>query len=104
MNNVAKAGDWVQIENIILVTGERAPQVPAETAAVPMVMKAKGFLINDTAKLADEVRVMTLAEREIAGRLIAIMPRYNHDYGLPQPELLHIGMDLRRILREAENV
>ena len=104
MKSVAKKDDWVQIENTVLAVGERAPQVPAETAAVPMIMKLKGFLKNATAKLDDEVTVITLAERELSGKLIAIMPKYNHDFGLPQPELLNIGINLREILRGNENV
>ena len=104
MSSVAKKGDWVQIENIILTVGERAPQVPAETAAVPMIMKTKGFLINDAAQSGDEVTITTLAERELSGKLIAIMPKYQHDFGMPQPELLSIGINLRKILRGIENV
>jgi len=104
MNCIAKKGDWVQIENTVLAVGERAPQVPAETAAVPMIMKTKGFLINAAAKLEDEVTVITLAERELSGKLIAIMPKYQHDFGMPQPELLSIGINLRNILRGIENV
>ena len=104
MSSVAKAGDWVQIENIILAVGERAPQVPAETAAVPLMMKTKGFLINAFAQLDDEVTITTLAERELSGKLIAIMPKYQHDFGQPQPELLNIGINLRKILRGIDNV
>ncbi|MFA6075230.1 MAG: 2-amino-4-oxopentanoate thiolase subunit OrtA [Negativicutes bacterium] len=104
MINFAKKGAWVQIENTVLAVGERAPQVPAETAAVPMIMKTKGFLRNVTANLGDEVTVLTLAEREISGKMIAIMPKYNHDFGMPQPELLGIGVQLRKILRGGKNV
>jgi len=104
MSSVAKKGDWVQIENTILAVGERAPQVPAETAAVPMIMKTKGFLINAVANLGDEVTIITLAERELSGNMIAIMPRYQHDFGMPQPELLNIGINLRQIMRGIENV
>ena len=28
-----KKGDWVQIENIVLPAGQRAPQVPEDTQA-----------------------------------------------------------------------
>ncbi|MEI6286277.1 MAG: 2-amino-4-oxopentanoate thiolase subunit OrtA [Bacillota bacterium] len=103
MWSFAKKGDWVQIENTILAVGERAPQVPAETAAVPMIMKAKGFLTNALVKLGDEVTITTLAERKLSGKLIAINPRYQHDFGMPQPELLNIGINLRQIMRGIKN-
>ena len=42
----AQQGDWVQIYRVILPVGERAPQVPKETASVPLEMWVKGFLVE----------------------------------------------------------
>ena len=36
-----KKGDWVQIENIILPAGQRAPQVPADTQACDLKLWVK---------------------------------------------------------------
>jgi len=37
----AKKGDWVQIRDTVLEAGERAPQVPADTAGLPLLMWVK---------------------------------------------------------------
>ena len=36
-----KKGDWVQIENIMLPAGQRAPQVPADTQACDLKLWVK---------------------------------------------------------------
>jgi len=41
--NLAKKGDWVQIQVTILHPEERAPQVPEDTKKVPLEMRVKGF-------------------------------------------------------------
>lgn len=94
----AKQGDWVQIYQVILPAGERAPQVPAETAGVPLEMWVKGFLVEKQAQAGAAVTVRSLAGRLLQGRLAAINPHYEVNYGSPQPELLTIGTELRAIL------
>lgn len=102
MSNIAKKGDWVRIKNTILKVGERAAQVPEETKAVPLDMWINGFLAEKEAKIGDTVKITSLAEREHEGVMVEIMPRYNVDYGQPQPELLTIGPELRAVLRGAQ--
>ena len=34
----AKKNDWVEIENLVLTPDERAPQVPDDTKATPLMM------------------------------------------------------------------
>lgn len=100
MTTVARKGDWVRIKNTILKVGERAPQVPEETRAVPLDMWVNGFLVNDQAAVGDQVAVTTLAELRREGTLTDIKPVYRVDYGQTQPELLAIGPELRALLRE----
>ncbi|HWJ03169.1 MAG TPA: 2-amino-4-oxopentanoate thiolase subunit OrtA [Verrucomicrobiae bacterium] len=95
---IAKRGDWVQIYRVILPADERAPQVPQDTKQVPLELWVKGFLQQDQAKLGEEVEIITTTGRAVQGELNDILPRYNHDFGSPQPELLKIGTELRRIL------
>jgi len=95
----ALRGDWVQIYQVVLPAGERAPQVPPETQAVPLEMWVKGFLLCDEARLGDDVDVETLAGRRLRGRMVAIEPAYDHDFGRPVPELLTIGPEVRALLR-----
>lgn len=96
----ARRGDWVQVHCVVLAAGERAPQVPPETQAVPLEMWVKGFLATDSGSVGDHVPVLTLAGRQEQGRLVAILPAYGHDFGEPVPELLGIGRELRAILAE----
>jgi 2-amino-4-ketopentanoate thiolase alpha subunit len=94
-----KQGDWVQIYVIILPAGQRAPQVPPETQAVPLKMFAKGFA-NHPAEIGETVRITTVIGQELEGELTAVNPRYGHDFGEPVPELLPIGAELRKRLEQ----
>lgn len=103
MTDIAKKGDWVRVHNTVLTLGERAPQVPDETKAVPLEMWVNGFLLEDEARIGQQATVQTLAGREIKGELTAIRPVYQVDYGEPQAELLRIGQELRALLREVNH-
>lgn len=103
MSETAKKGQWVRIHNTVLKVGERAPQVPDETKAVPLEMWINGFLLDDEAKVGDMVKIRSLAERTHEGEMVDASPRYNIGYGQPQPELLAIGPELRAILKEVKN-
>jgi len=93
-----RPGEWVQIESILLKPGERAPQVPEDTQAVPLVMRAKGFATAG-AEIGDEMEVRTIIGRLLRGRLIAVNPPYEHDYGRPLPELMPVAMELRAFMK-----
>ncbi|MDI6813541.1 MAG: 2-amino-4-oxopentanoate thiolase subunit OrtA [Desulfitobacteriaceae bacterium] len=93
----ARRGDWVEIWRVILPVGTRAPQVPSDTAKVPLEMRLRGFLLDEEAVLGQEVVIQTRIGREVEGRLVELHPRWDHDFGLPQPELLAIGQELRKI-------
>ncbi len=101
--SIAKKGDWVRVYNIVLESEERAPQVPNDTKKVPLEMWDKGFLLNEEAKIGDEVEVETYIGRRIKGKLIEVNPFYDHDYGKCVPELLFIGKQLRSILEGGES-
>jgi hypothetical protein len=90
-------GTWVQVHQIVLQPEERAPQVPDDTKQVPLELKVKGFLETE-ANLDDHVTIKTLCGRTMEGRLVAVNPRYEHDFGYPVPELLTIGQELREFL------
>jgi len=97
MTDAAK-GDLVQIHNIILTPEQRPENLPSETRAVPFEGWVKGFLVDKTASLGQEVTIETLAGREMKGTLTAVNPVYDHGFGLPQPVLLPIGAELSRRL------
>lgn len=92
-------GSWVEIRQVILRAGERAPNIPADTGAVEFVARIRGFLVAD-ASMGTEATVLTLAGRQLSGRLTAVNPRNPADFGNPIPELLRLGRDARRSLDE----
>jgi hypothetical protein len=98
MTNRATPHTWVEVHQIVLNQGERAPQVPAETQQVPLEMKVKGFLVRD-ASIGEAADIVTPAGRTLTGTLTAINPAYTHTYGPPIPELSAIGGEVRAILR-----
>ena len=99
MLNKARKGDWVQIHQIVLPAGQRAPQVPEDTAQVPLEMKVKGILLNQEASLGELVTIRTAVGRVLEGTLVAVNPSYDISYGPPPAELRGVGEELRRILK-----
>ncbi|UCH41265.1 MAG: 2-amino-4-ketopentanoate thiolase [Gammaproteobacteria bacterium] len=97
------AGSWVEIHKIVLKAGERAPQVPEDTRQVPLEMRVKGFLAA-SANVDDEVEIVTPAGRRLRGRLAAVNPAYNHGFGPPVDELVTVGIEVRAILRQRDQV
>jgi len=93
----AKKGEWVQILQVVLEPGQRAPQLPKDTSQVPLIRLVKGFLVND-AKLGNNVNIKTVIGRTMTGKLIAVNPGYHHNFGAPQKRFMQIGNNLRRIL------
>lgn len=98
----AKQGDWVRIHSVILKAEERTGNLPEDTKATDIQMWTKGFLLDDSAKIGDEVTVETYIGRQQAGTLTQIEPYYEHDYGKSVPELLYIGRSLRADLEAYE--
>lgn len=90
-------GEWVQIERTILEPSERAPQVPDDTKKTPLIMWVKGFLEED-AELGDDVKVTTRTGRIETGKLLAVDPVYDLNYGNFVPELLKINEQVREEL------
>jgi len=89
-----KAGDWVEVERVLLEPSDRSPNLPAETATKSLMVWVKGFAITEGA-LGDEISITTMTGRTVTGVLSAINPGYYHTFGDPVPELVHVGADLR---------
>lgn len=100
MQEKANRGDWVQVHLVVMEAGERAPQVPDDTAKVPLEMKVKGSLIEESAVIGDNVTVETSVGRKITGKLVAVDPTYDIGFGPPPVELRQVGAELRRILKQ----
>lgn len=99
MSDRIAAGTLVEIQSIVLEPGGRAPQVPEDTAQVPLEMRAKGILVADAA-IGEDVLIETAAGRHLRGNLVRADPAYTHGFGQPIPELTRIGGEVRAILRE----
>jgi 2-amino-4-ketopentanoate thiolase alpha subunit len=93
----APAGSWVEIRQLVLRAGERAPNVPPDTAQTDFVARVRGFLV-DAAEIGGPATVATLSDRTVSGELIAVNPRNPADFGEPVPDLLRLGRDARRSL------
>ena len=97
MAELIAAGTWVEIHRIVLSAGERAPQVPDDTKAVPLEMRVKGFLAQPAAA-GTEVEIITAAGRHLRGTLAAVNPAYTHGFGPPVAALSTIGDEVRAML------
>lgn len=102
MNLNAKKGEWVEIQNIVLESEERTARIPEDTKKTPLQMWVKGFLKEDS-QFEEKSIITTLTGREVEGKLIESNPKYIHNFGEEFiPELLQIGIQVRRILKEGE--
>lgn len=90
-------GQWAEVGAVLLGAGERSPNVPQDTARVPLEMRCKGFLTTP-ADVGGTAEILTVTGRRVAGELLAINPGYDHGFGPPLPELLTIGPELRALL------
>lgn len=89
-----KAGDWVEVERVLLEPADRAANLPEDTAAQPLRMWVKGYA-KAGAAVGGEVAVETMTGRSVTGVLTEVNPGYTHTFGKPAPELTAIGRDLR---------
>jgi 2-amino-4-ketopentanoate thiolase alpha subunit len=88
------AGDWVEVRYVLLEPADRAANLPADTAAQPLLVWVKGFA-RTSAGMGEEIAVDTTTGRLVTGVLTDISPGYTHTFGRPAPELVHVGRDLR---------
>lgn len=99
MDEVVKAGSYVQIHKIELKPEERTGKLPEDTKKVPLELWTKGFL-QEEAKMNDEVTIKTITGRMVNGTLIAVNPTYDYGFGKTfVPELLKVGIQVRRIVK-----
>jgi 2-amino-4-ketopentanoate thiolase alpha subunit len=88
------AGEWVEVERVLLEPADRSANLPTETAEKPMLVWVSGYATAES-DLGGEVTVETMTGRFVTGRLSAINPGYFHTFGHPIPELVAVGRDLR---------
>ena len=89
----AKRGDLVQIHKVILDPNQRPDTLPECTRSVSYECWVKGVLIDESGNIGEEVKIETFIGREISGTLDQVNPIYDHNFGVPQKELLNIGSE-----------
>ena len=94
-----KAGDWVEVESVLLEPADRSKNLPPETADKPLRMWIKGFA-QAAGAVGEAMTIETMTGRQVEGTLSAINLGYFHTFGNPIPELAHVGVDLRARLAE----
>mgnify|MGYP001813791982 CR=1 FL=1 len=99
MTALIEQGTWVEIHEVVLEVGERAPQAPEDTQRVPFEMRVKGFL-SEPAVIGENAQIQTLSGRHLRGKLAQVNPAYSHSFGAPIPELSSIGCEVRALLRD----
>lgn len=97
-----KKGSWVRVYDVVLKSTERSPNLPEDTKNVPLEMWNKGFLLND-GKVGDPVKIKTLTNRIVTGKLLEENPTYTHSFGKFVPEILPIGRQLKEILQGGDD-
>ncbi len=95
----ASVGDWVEISQEILRANERAPNLPADTAAVPYALRVRGFAIS-TAVPGQQISIRTVTGREHTGRLEETEPAFRPEYGSSVPELLQARLSLKKLAED----
>lgn len=75
-----KKHDYVEIELCVLTKDERAAQVPKDTKEVPLMLRTKGFLLED-GRINEEVSIITATKRIVKGTLVEGNPFYKHTFG-----------------------
>ena len=99
---MSKKGDWVLLRSNILEPGRRAPQVPEDTANVPLVQWVKGRLLED-ADIGQEASAYTRTGRTVTGILEQEAPAYHHSFGKFIPELLAAQESIQQAMQGGED-
>lgn len=95
----ARKGDWVQIHSVLLESEQRSSHIPEDTRKVPLEMWENGFLLDESARIGDEVSIETPVGRRVRGILSNCRPGYEHSFGETLPELVQIRRRLRVLMR-----
>jgi hypothetical protein len=94
---MAKKGDWVLLRSVILQAGERAPQVPEDTAKVPLMQWVKGHRQED-AEIGSLGQARTRTGRLVTGILQEVNPAYAHSFGSFIPELMEAQDSIKKAM------
>ena len=98
---MAKKGDWVRIHRVVLAAAERTAKIPEDTKACDLEMWTKGFLLNETAEIGDEVEKSYINQIELCGKYTKNF--VVHLNGSKECTVSKIGLErIKRILKACE--
>ena len=100
MKQRAEKNDWVRVQEIILTPEERMESLPESTRKVPLKCWINGFMENDSAEIGEQVTIRTLTGRLVRGELYEVWPKYEHGFGRQQPTLIHVGNQVKELVKE----
>lgn len=92
-----KKGTWIEVEETVLESSDRAANIPEETRKTPLKVWIRGFCENDC-EISQMVEVKTLTGRILKGRVMSEEPGYYHSFGNYVKEISYIGLQARQIL------
>ncbi|QNO14744.1 2-amino-4-ketopentanoate thiolase [Alkalicella caledoniensis] len=94
-------GSYVEITKEVLSQNQRAPQIPEDTKKTPLMMKVKGFLLED-GEIGETVKIKTVLGREQEGSLTSDNPRYSHDFGDIVPEIFKVRDSIKNFMKTGD--
>ena len=95
--------DWVLIEQIFLTSDQRQSNIPSDTLQTDFRLRIKGFLVDEKCVVGENCTIRTKTGRLILGKLIDILPNYDHSFGDYVVETDYIENQLREMLSGGSN-
>lgn len=92
------AGTRVVVRQRLLEPHERAPSLPADTAALPYEALIRGILV-ESGELGAQAKIRTAAGRLVSGRLESVEPDDSHTFGRPPAALVAVDEAISELLR-----
>lgn len=94
-----KKGTWVEVEEIVLLSEDRATAIPEETKKTPLKCWTRGKCLSEC-EVGAQVQVETNIGRIATGIVVEVEPGYYHTYGKYVEEISNIGKQAREIIAE----
>jgi 2-amino-4-ketopentanoate thiolase alpha subunit len=87
---------WTELEWLVLSPEERANGCPPDTRQLPYMARARGMAAHPV--IGTEAEVSTASGRRIRGRVRELEPGYEHTFGHPLPQWVHMKNHIRELV------
>jgi len=92
-------GTRVRVRQRLLEPDERAPALPADTAALPYEAFIRGTLASP-ARVGGRATIRTATGRFVEGELDQVEPADTHSFGRPVPSLIATDAAISELVRD----